>query len=144
MSAGDTVVIFGAGGVGLNAVRGARIAGASRIVVIDIQPARREAAKQFGATDVIDSTTGNPVEVVRDLLPVGADYVFDFVGLKAVAERGLAMLGIGGGLYLIGVARPQVSLDLNIFSAIGGQKRVQGVTSAARTSNATSQCTPFI
>jgi S-(hydroxymethyl)glutathione dehydrogenase/alcohol dehydrogenase len=127
VSAGETVVIFGAGGVGLNAVSGARIAGASRIVVIDIQPKRLEAAKQFGATDVIDSTKTKPVEAVRGLLPGGADHVFDFVGLKSVAEQGLAMLGVGGGLYLVGVAKPEVSLDLNIFDAIGGQKRVQGV-----------------
>jgi len=125
--AGDTVVIFGAGGVGLNAVSGARIAGALRIVVIDIQPKRLEAAKQFGATDVIDSTQTAPVEAVRGLLPGGADHVFDFVGLQAVAEQGLAMLGVGGGLYLVGVATPEVTLDLNIFDAIGGQKRVQGV-----------------
>jgi S-(hydroxymethyl)glutathione dehydrogenase/alcohol dehydrogenase len=63
--AGDTVVIFGAGGVGLNAVSGARIAGASRIAVIDLQPKRLEAAKQFGATDVIDSTKVDAVEAVR-------------------------------------------------------------------------------
>jgi len=128
VAAGDTVVIFGAGGVGLNAVSGARIAGASRIVVIDIQPKRLEAAKKFGATDVIDSTKTKPVEAVRELLSGGADHVFDFVGLKAVAEQGLAMLGVGGGLYLVGVAKPEVNLDLNIFDAIGGQKRVQGVS----------------
>jgi S-(hydroxymethyl)glutathione dehydrogenase/alcohol dehydrogenase len=127
VSAGDTVVIIGAGGVGLNAISGARIAGASRIVVIDIQPKRLEAARRFGATDVIDSTKVKPVEVVRDLLPRGADHVFDFVVLKAVAEQGLAMLGVGGGLYLVGVVTPEVNIDLNIFDAIGGQKSVQGV-----------------
>ena len=127
VSAGEAVVIFGAGGVGLNAVSGARIAGASRIVVIDIQPKRLEAAGKFGATHVIDSTKTDPVEAIRDLLPGGADHVFDFVGLKAVAEQGVAMLAAGGGLYLVGVSKPEVSLDLNIFDAIGGQKRVQGV-----------------
>ena len=125
--AGDTVVIFGAGGVGLNAVSGALIAGASRIVVIDIQEKRLKEARRFGATDVVDSTKKKPVEAVRGLLPDGADHVFDFVGLKLVAEQGLAMLGVGGGLYLVGVAKPEVDLDLNIFNAIGGQKRVQGV-----------------
>jgi S-(hydroxymethyl)glutathione dehydrogenase / alcohol dehydrogenase len=125
--AGDSVVVFGAGGVGLNAISGARIAGALRIVVIDIQPKRLQAAQRFGATDVIDSTKADPVEAVRALLSRGADHVFDFVGLKAVAEQGLAMLGVGGGLYLIGVAKPDVSVDVNIFDAIGGQKRVQGV-----------------
>src|SRR6478752_1971908 len=80
VSAGETVVIFGAGGVGLNAVSGARIAGASRIVVIDIKEKRLEAARRFGATDVIDSTKTDPVEAVRDLLPAGVEHVFDFVG----------------------------------------------------------------
>ncbi len=82
VSAGETVVIVGSGGVGLNAISGARIAGASRIVVIDIQPKRLEAAKQFGATDVVDSSKTNPVEAVRGFLPGGADHVFDFVGAK--------------------------------------------------------------
>src|SRR5216683_4513658 len=127
VGAGDTVVIVGAGGVGLNAISGARIAGASRIVVIDIQPKRLEAAKHFGATDVVDSSKTNPVEAVRGFLPGGADHVFDFVGSKAVAEQGLAMLGVGGGLYLVGVTKPEVNLELNIFDAIGGQKRVEGV-----------------
>jgi len=127
VSAGDSVVIFGAGGVGLNAVSGARIAGAARIVVIDIQEKRLDVARRFGATDVIDSTKSRPVEVVHALLTGGADHVFDFVGLKSVAEEGLAMLGVGGGLYLVGVARPEVNIDLNIFDAIGGQKRVVGV-----------------
>src|SRR5258707_664006 len=125
--AGDSVVVFGAGGVGLNAVSGARLAGASRIVVIDIQQRRLDAARRFGATDVIDSTKSKPVEAVRDLLPGGADHVFDFVGLKLVAEEGLAMLGVGGGLYLVGVSKPDVDISLNIFGAIGGQKRVVGV-----------------
>src|SRR5260221_12083035 len=121
---GESVVIFGAGGVGLNAVSGARLAGASRIVVIDIQPKRLEAARGFGATDVIDSTKSKPVDAVRDLLPGGVDHVFDFVGLKVVAEEGLAMLAVGGALYLVGVAKPEVDISLNIFAAIGGQRPV--------------------
>jgi S-(hydroxymethyl)glutathione dehydrogenase/alcohol dehydrogenase len=127
VSTGDSVVIFGVGGVGLNAISGARLAGASRIVVIDIQQKRLDAARRFGATEVVDSTKSKPVDAVRDLLPGGADHVFDFVGLKVVAEEGLAMLGAGGGLYLVGVAKPEVDISLNIFGAIGGQKRVVGV-----------------
>jgi len=119
---GESVVIFGAGGVGLNAV-----SGASRIVVIDIQPKRLDAARGFGATDVIDSTKSKPVDAVRDLLPGGVDHVFDFVGLKVVADEGLAMLAVGGALYLVGVAKPEVDVSLNIFGAIGGQKRIVGV-----------------
>ena len=131
--AGDTVVIFGAGGVGLNAVSGARIAGVARIVVIDIEAKRLEEARRFGATDVIDSTQTHPVDAVRDLLLGGADHVFDFVGLKSVAEQGLAMLGVGGGLYLVGIASPDVEISMNIVSAINGQKRVQGVNFGSTT-----------
>src|SRR5258708_34148117 len=99
VSAGDSVVIFGAGGVGLNAVSGARVAGTSRIVVIDIQPKRLEAATKVGATDVIDSTTTKPVEAVRDLLRGGDDHVFAFVGLKSVAEAGLRVLNVERRTY---------------------------------------------
>ena len=74
-----------------------------------------EAARRFGATDVIDSTRTKPVETVRDLLQGGADHVFDFVGQQTVAEQGLAMLGVGGGLYLVGVAKPEVDVAVNIF-----------------------------
>lgn len=127
VSAGDAVVIFGAGGVGLNAVSGACIAGATRIIAIDIKTKRLEEARRFGATDVIDSTKTKPVEAVRDLFPGGVDHVFDFVGQKSVAEQGLAMLGVGGGLYLVGVDKPEVEFGVNIFNAIAGQKLVQGV-----------------
>jgi S-(hydroxymethyl)glutathione dehydrogenase/alcohol dehydrogenase len=101
--------------------------GSSRILVIDIQAKRLDEARRFGATDVIDSSKTKPVEVVCDLLPGGAGHVFDFVGQKSVAEQGLAMLRLGGGLYLVGVARLDVEIGVNIFNAIGGQKRVQGV-----------------
>lgn len=126
VGAGDTVVIFGAGGVGLNAVSGAhRRRVEDRRHRHPVEATRR--GQTIGATDVIDSTKTKPIEAVRDLLPGGADHVFDFVGLKAVAEQGLAMLAVGGGLYLVGVARPDVEIGLNIASAIGVQKRVQGV-----------------
>jgi S-(hydroxymethyl)glutathione dehydrogenase/alcohol dehydrogenase len=140
VSAGDTVVIFGAGGVGLNAVSGARIAGASKIVVIDVRVKRLDEARRFGATDVIDSSKTKPVEAVRDLLPGGADHVFNFVGLKAVAEQGLAMLDVGGGHYLVEVAKSDVEIALNIVIMIGGQQASRASTSARPTSNVTSPC----
>jgi hypothetical protein len=63
-------------------------ASVSRIIVIDIRTKRVDVARRFGATDSIDSTKSEPVEAVRNLLPEGADHVFDFIGLKSVAERG--------------------------------------------------------
>ena len=126
--AGDSVVIIGAGGVGLNAVSGARLVGASRIIVIDISDKRLEAARPFGATHVINSATTKAVEVVRDLVPGGADHVFDFVGLTSATESGLEMLGVGGGLYLVGVSRPDVEIRLNVMGTVTAQNRIQGVT----------------
>lgn len=126
VQAGDSVVIIGAGGVGLNAVNGALVAGASRIIVIDLNDTKLETAKKFGATDVINSSTIDPVEAVLALTG-GADHVFDFVGFQSVTEQGLKMLGIGGGLYLIGLGKGGTQFTVDSFDALNGQKRVQGV-----------------
>jgi len=77
--------------------------------VIDIQQEAPGAAKRFGATDVIDSSKTQPVEPSRLLCGQGA-IMSSTSGLKAVTEEGLAMLGIGGGLYLVGVAKPEVDI----------------------------------
>jgi S-(hydroxymethyl)glutathione dehydrogenase / alcohol dehydrogenase len=126
--AGDTVVVVGAGGVGLNAVSGALIAGASQIIAVDIDDLRLEAATRFGATHVINSVTSDAVESVLALTGTGADHVFDFVGLSPVAESGAAMLAVGGGLYLVGVNDPAAAVPVNIISSVLKQTRVQGVT----------------
>lgn len=128
VKAGDTVVIVGAGGVGLNAVSGAQIAGASKVIVIDIDDTKLEKSRKFGATHLVNSAKVDPVATVRELTGSGADHVFDFVGIQAVAEQGLAMLAVGGGLYLIGVATPTASLPVSIVGSVINQTRVQGVT----------------
>jgi S-(hydroxymethyl)glutathione dehydrogenase/alcohol dehydrogenase len=126
--AGDTVVVIGAGGVGLNAVSGAVIAGASQIIAVDIDDLRLEAATCFGATHVINSVTSDAVESVLALTATGADHVFDFVGLSPVAESGAAMLSVGGGLYLVGVNDPAAAVPVSIISSVLKQTRVQGIT----------------
>lgn len=124
---GDTVVVMGAGGVGLNAVSGAVLAGASRIVVTDIAAGKLERARAFGATDVVDSSQVDPVEAVRDLVPGGVDHVFDFVGARPVTAQGLQMLGGGGGLYLIGILGDDPGIDLDALTVLTNKLRVQGV-----------------
>ena len=111
---GDTVAIIGAGGVGLNAVTAASLAGAAQIIAIDIHDATLQKARRFGATDVINSATVNPVEAVRELLPNGVDSVFDFVGLNEVTTQALEMLTVGGALYLIGVSSPDSQVTVNL------------------------------
>lgn len=126
--AGDSVVVIGGGGVGLNAVSGAKIAGAAKIIVVDINDRKLETAKLFGATDLVNSKVVDPVEAVRQITGGGADHVFDVVGVSEVAQQSLAMLGMGGGLYLIGVASPESAVSVSIVSSVLKQTKVQGVT----------------
>jgi len=128
VQAGDTVVVIGAGGVGLNAISGAVLAGALKIIVVDIDDLRLEAARRFGATHVVNSVTADPVEFVLAVTQTGADHVFDFVGLAAVTESASAMLAVGGGLYLVGVADPAAAVPVSIISSVLRQTRVEGVT----------------
>ncbi|MFF2325037.1 MULTISPECIES: zinc-binding dehydrogenase [unclassified Streptomyces] len=124
---GETVVVMGAGGVGMNAVSGARIAGAGTIIVTDIEDGKLERAKAFGATHVVNSRTADPVEAVRGITGHGADHVFDFVGVRPVTAQGMQMLGKGGGLYLIGVGGNDAGIDVSAMAVLSGSQKVQGV-----------------
>jgi len=96
---GDSVVVIGTGGIGLNVIQGARIAGASRIVAVDANPAKEEAARKFGATDFLTSTEG-----VRDLLPTGADHAFECVGRVELVRQAVDLLDRHGQAILLGTA----------------------------------------
>lgn len=125
--AGDAVVIIGAGGVGLNAITGAIVAGASTIIAVDVADDKLEKAKRFGATHTINSTKVDAVAEVMKITGRGADSAFDFVGIPAVTASGLDMIRPGGGLYLIGIIDPSATLPLLTIGLIGTQKRIQGV-----------------
>jgi Zn-dependent alcohol dehydrogenase len=102
---GETVVVIGVGGIGLNAIQGARIARAGRIIAVDTNPRKEEAARQFGATDFVDPTGQDVVQLVKDLLPRGADYVFECVGHPALIRAATDMLAWSGAAVLLGVPR---------------------------------------
>ncbi|MFF8816390.1 zinc-binding dehydrogenase [Leucobacter sp. NPDC015123] len=123
----DAVVVIGLGGVGLNAINGAITAGAATIIAIDIADDKLERAKEFGATHVINSKTHDPVAEVLAITGVGADAVFDFVGVGPVTEQGLQMVAPGGGLYLIGVLDPTASLNISSIDMLTHRRRVEGV-----------------
>jgi S-(hydroxymethyl)glutathione dehydrogenase/alcohol dehydrogenase len=126
---GETVVVIGAGGVGLNVVSGAQLAGASRIIALDLQPHKRELALAFGATEVIDPADGDIVEAVLAATEGGADHVFEVVGLKSTSEQALAFARRGGAVYLIGLHSPGSKIEIDAQSElIRGQKRIQGVS----------------
>src|SRR3546814_3049478 len=100
---GDTVAVSGVGGVGLNVISGARLAGAGRIIAIDMQPAKEALARKFGATDFINAGDGDSIEAVRSLTNGGVDHAFEVIGLKSTSEQSIKMARKGGGAYLIGV-----------------------------------------
>jgi len=100
---GDTTVVVGCGGIGLNAVQGCALAGASRVVAVDRVPSKLALARTLGATDVVDASAGDPVEAVRDLTGGGADHAFEAVGLLATIDQALKMTGRGGQTTLIGM-----------------------------------------
>lgn len=103
---GDTVAVIGAGGIGLNVLQGARIAGASAIVAVDTNPAKEAAARRFGATDFLASVDG-----VREVLPTGADHVFECVGSTALIRAAIDLLDRRGQAVLLGMPSPSARAD---------------------------------
>ncbi|MFJ8793616.1 alcohol dehydrogenase catalytic domain-containing protein [Streptomyces sp. NPDC102462] len=95
---GDSVLVIGAGGIGLNVIQGARIAGALRIVAVDANPAKEAVARRFGATDFLTSA-----DAVRDVLPTGADHAFECVGRTDLIRRAVDLLDRHGQAVLLGV-----------------------------------------
>ena len=102
---GSSMVVFGVGGIGLNCVQGGVLAGASRIVAVDVNPQKLELAKTFGATDVLDGTQGDVLAAVRDLTHGGADYAFECVGNLGLIRTALDSLAPGGTLVVVGVPK---------------------------------------
>ena len=100
---GETVVVIGAGGVGLNAIQGARISGAARIVAVDRVPSKLEDAKAFGATDGILATDPAPWRALRAIAPRGADVVMVTVGVAAAYDAAMKYLGTGGRVCAVGM-----------------------------------------
>src|SRR5689334_16201367 len=93
---GSTVAVIGCGGVGLNVVQGAKLAGAERIVAVDVLADKTQMALQFGATDRIDASKADAVEQLFELIPDGVDYAFDAIGRTSTTEQAIQMLGLGG------------------------------------------------
>jgi S-(hydroxymethyl)glutathione dehydrogenase/alcohol dehydrogenase len=122
---GSSVAVIGCGGVGLNAVQGAAIAGAGRIIAIDTMPWKLELAREFGATDLVDATAGNPVAQVLDLTDGGVEYAFEAIGLKLTAEQSFAMLRKGGMATIIGMIPEGQKIELP-GSEFLDEKKIQG------------------
>jgi len=116
---GDTVAVIGCGGVGLNVIQGAKIAGADEIIAIDMLPNKLDMAKQFGATTLVNAGDGDPVSQVMELTEQrGVDVAFEVIGLKQTIEQTLMMTRRGGEAVLVGVPRMEVMLELPAFFGV--------------------------
>ncbi len=100
---GATVAVVGCGGVGLNVIQGAIASGASRVIAVDMLENKLASAREFGATDVIDASTGDPVAAVQELVPGGVDYAFEAIGLTVTAEQCFEMIKRGGRAVIVGM-----------------------------------------
>lgn len=124
---GDSVAIIGLGGVGTAVLQGARIAGAARIIAVDPVASKRDAAKVFGATDIVDPAAGDPVQQVLDLTAGrGVDHAFEVVGRKELIEQALGMTRKGGETILVGVPRYDVAVSVPVLPLILADRTIKG------------------
>ncbi|WP_198020102.1 zinc-binding dehydrogenase [Nocardioides sp. J54] len=121
---GDTVAVVGCGGVGLSAVQGAVLAGASRIIAVDRMPEKLEVARKLGATDTIDAGATDPVAAVKELTG-GVDHAIEAVGIPATIAQAFAMLRTRGTATVVGLARPGDTVSLPTMDLLS-EKRLQG------------------
>jgi S-(hydroxymethyl)mycothiol dehydrogenase len=123
---GDSVAVIGCGGVGCAAIAGARLAGAARIVAVDIDERKLATARELGATDTVNSRSGDPVEAIRALTGgYGADVVIDAVGRPETYQQAFHARDLAGTVVLVGVPTPQMRLEmplLDFFSHGGALK----------------------
>ena len=129
---GDSVAVFGVGGVGLSAVRMASILEAHPIIAVDLRDDKLEFAKEFGATHVVNASESDPVEAIVEMTNGGVDYAFDAIGLRVTNEQILSATrsggpgadNLGGTAVLIGVPGPEMTLDPGLF--LNGQRQYRG------------------
>jgi S-(hydroxymethyl)glutathione dehydrogenase / alcohol dehydrogenase len=122
---GSSVAVFGAGGVGLSAIQGARIAGARMIIAVDVFENKLATARELGATHIVDASSHDPVKAIRDMTDGGVDYAFEAIGLKKAAEQAFDCIRAGGTATVIGMipVGQKVELDGAVFLR---EKKIQG------------------
>ncbi|MEX2578654.1 MAG: Zn-dependent alcohol dehydrogenase [Verrucomicrobiales bacterium] len=127
LAAGDTAAVFGCGGIGLNIVQSAKLAGAVKIIAVDTVPKKLEYAKQFGATHVVDATESDPVEAIHDLTGnQGVDFAFEAVGLAGPIEKAYDSTKKGGTCVVVGIAPPSARAGINVNALVYAEKTLKG------------------
>jgi S-(hydroxymethyl)mycothiol dehydrogenase len=123
---GDSVAVFGCGGVGDAAIAGARLAGASTIIAVDLDPRKLELAKEFGATHTVDASAGDPVAAIQALTGGnGADVCIEAVGNPKVFEQAFYARDLAGTVVQVGVPNPEMRIDLPMIDFFGRGGRLK-------------------
>ncbi|GIH81414.1 S-(hydroxymethyl)mycothiol dehydrogenase [Planobispora longispora] len=117
---GDSVAVIGCGGVGGAAVLGSSLAGAAKIIAVDVDDRKLEWAKGFGATHTVNSRTADPVEAIRELTGGnGADVVIEAVGRPETYKQAFYARDLAGTVVLVGVPTPEMTLELPLLDVFG-------------------------
>lgn len=117
---GDSVAVFGCGGVGDAAIAGARLAGAATIIAVDVDAEKLKWATDFGATHTVDASRVDPVEAIRDLTDGnGADVCIEAVGHPEVMKQAFYARDLAGTLVQVGVPDPEMTIDLPMIDFFG-------------------------
>ena len=117
---GDSVAVFGCGGVGNAALEGSRLAGASIIIAVDIDDQKLEWAKDFGATHTVNSSKEDPIEAIRALTDGnGVDVAIEAIGLPQTYEQAFYARDLAGTVVLVGVPNPEMKIELPYIELFG-------------------------
>lgn len=125
-SAGTSIAIFGVGPVGMSAVLGAVVCGCTTIIAVDVMPERLEKAKELGATHIVKSGEGDPVEMIRDITGGGAEFTLECVGNPKVLRQAVDALPRCGVCGLLGVVPPGTEVGLDMDHIMNG-RTVKGI-----------------
>jgi S-(hydroxymethyl)mycothiol dehydrogenase len=117
---GDSVAVIGCGGVGNGAIAGARLAGATTIIGVDVDANKLQWATQFGATHTVDSSTTDPVEAIRELTGgFGVDVAIDAVGRPETWQQAFYARDLAGTVVLVGVPTPEMRIEMPLLDFFG-------------------------
>ena len=117
---GDSVAVFGCGGVGDAAIVGSHLAGAHTIIAVDIDDRKLDIARNFGATHTVNSTNEDPIEAIRGLTGGnGVDVAIEAVGLPATYEQAFYSRDLAGTVVLVGVPNPEMKVELPMIEVFG-------------------------
>jgi S-(hydroxymethyl)mycothiol dehydrogenase len=123
---GDSVAVFGCGGVGDAAIAGARLAGAAVVIAVDLDARKLDLAREFGATHTVDASSTDPVEAIRELTDGnGADVCIEAVGNPKVMEQAFYARDLAGTLVQVGVPNPDMRIDLPMIDFFGRGGRLK-------------------